>query len=352
VERFSQVESFDDVERLFLRGQGLSKNSYESYLTAVKGMYEHTDGLNPLQWTPADVESFYDALRERVGVNTAYVRMAGLKNFCKTVQAQLPFWESPFDVMGEKLKRKLSTSAAGEKKQPLYQAELDAVIAYLEDRSRYEAGELHRRNVKRSAKRKKATRIHDTERVNVKRLQDRAIVLTLVTTGLRAAELLSLTRDSLEHDTDLDAWFLSGIGKGNKPFTIEVDPAAVNAIFEAFRTQFRRDPRPSERLFWTVPNHPDAEPKPMSKATLWVRLRNIGDELKRSGHVRQSLEFSAHLFRRTFATLGVKNGMSVWELKEAGRWSSVETANKHYVSVERRTRQYTQRFVAASELAV
>ena len=102
VEKLCAIESFADVERLLLRGQGLSAATYQSYLTAVKQMYAHTDGLNPLQWTPADIESFYDALRARVGISTAAARIAGLRNFCRQVATQMVgAWESPFDIMGE-----------------------------------------------------------------------------------------------------------------------------------------------------------------------------------------------------------------------------------------------------------
>ena len=318
VAKFSEIESFADLERLFLRGQGLSANSYKSYLQAVKGLYEHSGGLHPLQWTPADVEAYYDALRAATSVNTAYLRMAGLRNFCKTVQAQVPFWESPFDVMGEKLKAKLATTEQGQQKAALYGAEFRAVLEHLKtDRS-------------------------------LKGLQNRALVLTLATTGLRAAELCSLNRESLEHDTDDNRWYTSGIGKGNKPFHCEIHPDAVEAIFVAFRRQFRRDPRPEERLFWTTPNYKGKKPTPMTKATLWVRLRDIGTLLKREGAIRQHVQFSAHLFRRTYLTLLSKEGMSVRALQQHSRHSSVETLMKHYVDDRESTRSYLDRIMGAA----
>lgn len=318
VAKFSAVETFADVERLFLRGQGLSANSYKAYLQAVKGLYEHTGGLHPLQWTTADVEAYYDALRASTSVNTAYLRMAGLRNFCKTVQAQVPFWESPFDVMPEKLTRKLATTEQGQQKAALYKTELHAVLEYLEgDRS-------------------------------LRGLQNKALVLTLATTGLRAAELCSLTRESLEHDTDTDTWYVGGIGKGNKPFHCEIHPDAVEAIFVAFRRQFRRDPRQDERLFWTTPNYKGKRPTPMTKATLWVRLKNIGEALKRAGRIRPGIQFSAHLFRRTYLTLLSKEGMSVRALQQHSRHSSVETLMTHYVDDRESTRSYLDRIMGAA----
>ncbi|UCB47177.1 MAG: phage integrase N-terminal SAM-like domain-containing protein, partial [Spirochaetota bacterium] len=69
------IKSFEDIERVFLMGAGLSAHTYRSYLTAVKQLYEFTDGLNPLQITPAHIEKFYDHLVKKVDRNTAYLRI-------------------------------------------------------------------------------------------------------------------------------------------------------------------------------------------------------------------------------------------------------------------------------------
>ncbi|GAJ10716.1 unnamed protein product, partial [marine sediment metagenome] len=63
---FDSIKSFDDIERLFLKGNGLSEHTYRSYLTAVKQLYEFTNGLNPLQITTAHIEGFYDDLVKKV----------------------------------------------------------------------------------------------------------------------------------------------------------------------------------------------------------------------------------------------------------------------------------------------
>jgi len=315
VKRFQDVESFDDVERLFLRGQGLSKNSYTSYLQAVKGMWHWTEGKHPLQWTPADVEAYYDSIVERHTLDTAALRMAGLRNFCKCIQSQLPFWQSPFDVMSEKLSEKLRTTSKGSQKPALYREELQAVLEHV----------------------RKTRTLYD--------LQNRAIILTLVTTGLRAAELCNLRRSDLEHDSDRDMWLLSGIGKGRKPFTVQVHQDAVDAILFAFRKQHKRAPRPDDPLFWTIPNYTGKEPTPLSKPVLWARLKKIGNELQNAGLVRQRIQFSAHLFRRTFLTLLSREGMSVRALQHCSRHSNVKTLMEHYVDDHQDTTPYLDRIM-------
>ena len=89
---FSQINSFEDIERLLLRGAGLSPNTYRSYLEAVKQFYSFTDGLNPLQVKPADIEGFYDDLAKRVDRKTAYLRIRGLKKFFSGIRNVIPLY--------------------------------------------------------------------------------------------------------------------------------------------------------------------------------------------------------------------------------------------------------------------
>ena len=70
---FDSIHSFEDLERHFLKGNGLSPNTYRSYLTAIKQFYEYTNGLNPLQSRPADIESFYDHLVQAVDRNKLHI---------------------------------------------------------------------------------------------------------------------------------------------------------------------------------------------------------------------------------------------------------------------------------------
>ena len=76
----NEIKSFEDIERVFLKGAGLSVNTYKTYLDSVKQFYRFTNRKLPTQCTPGDVEAFYDDLCEQVDRNTAYLRIKGLKN--------------------------------------------------------------------------------------------------------------------------------------------------------------------------------------------------------------------------------------------------------------------------------
>ena len=129
---FEQIRSFEDLERLFLKGSGLSPNTYRSYLEAVKQFYQFTKGLNPLQVRPADIEAFYDYLLTRVDRNTAYLRIRGLKKFFQGVRNVAPFYTSPFEKMGEKLRAKLNRTIYGcRTKKALTQREVRELLDFL-----------------------------------------------------------------------------------------------------------------------------------------------------------------------------------------------------------------------------
>ena len=98
---FDSINSFEDLERHFLRGNGLSPNTYRSYLTAVKQFYEFSGHLNPLQCRPADIESFYDHIVKTVDRNTAYLRIRGLKKFFAGVEKVVPIFTNPFSIMND-----------------------------------------------------------------------------------------------------------------------------------------------------------------------------------------------------------------------------------------------------------
>jgi len=87
---FERIQSFEDVETYLLRGAGLSPNTYRSYLTAVRQLYDYTGGLNPLQVTPGHIEAYYDDIAKHVDRNTAYLRIRGLKRFSRGLRKWYP----------------------------------------------------------------------------------------------------------------------------------------------------------------------------------------------------------------------------------------------------------------------
>ncbi len=294
------IKSFADVERVFLLGAGLSPNTYRSYLTAVKQFYQFTEGKHPLQVTPADIEAFYDSIVKHVDRNTAYLRIRGLKKFFSGIRGVLPIYTSPFEIMGDKLHAKLNRVKKGNRtKKALTPAEVRALLAWLEGG--------------RSAQ----------------GLENYAIVFMLVTSGLRASELCQL------HWQDLDftegTWTARFTGKGELSAEQELYAPAVEACREYFRAAFHRDPRPEDALFWTSPVLPGESPAPMQYHVLWHRVRQIGERARATGVLKRELQFSPHLFRRSYATTLYKSGMGLKAIQEKTRHASIEVLTRHYI---------------------
>jgi len=166
---FEQIQSFEDVETYLLRGAGLSPNTYRSYLISVKQLYEFTAGLNPLQITPGHIESYYDYIAKKVDRNTACLRVRGLKHFFSGVVKIVPGYISPFEVMEEKLTKKLNRTKKGNRtKKALNKGETRDLLSWL------------------------------SQDVSIKGLANFAMVYSLVTSGLRASELCQLKWGDLE----------------------------------------------------------------------------------------------------------------------------------------------------------
>jgi len=312
---FERIQSFEDVETYLLRGAGLSPNTYRAYLTAVKQLYEYTEGLNPLQVTPGHIEGFYDHLVKHVDRNTAYLRIRGLKRFFAGVSKVVPGYISPFAVMDKKLVKKLNRTKKGNRtKKALTVAEVKRLLAWLAQEDSIIGQENH------------------------------AIVYMLTTSGLRSAELIQLRWKDLELFEG--TWTARFIGKGGKEAEQELYTEAVEACRRYFRAQFRRDSRPEDVLFWTQPCFPGDQPRPMPYHTLWRRIKEIGQTARAAGVITRELEFSPHLFRRSYATCLYKSGMGIKAIQEKTRHANIEVLVKHYIHDEEPAGPYFERMLA------
>jgi len=311
---FERIHSFDDVETYLLRGAGLSPNTYRAYLTAVKQLYEYTEGLNPLQVTPGHIEGFYDHLMKHVDRNTAYLRIRGLKRFFAGVSKVVPGYISPFEIMSKNLHRKLNRMKKGNRtKKALTVAEVKRLLAWL------------------------------TQDNSILGQENHAIVYLLVTSGLRAAELVQLRWKDLEFFEG--TWKARFVGKGGREAEQELYTEAVEVCRRYFRAQFRRDPRPEDALFWTLPSYHGDRPREFSYHTLWRRVKEIGQAARETGIITRELEFSPHLFRRSYATCLYKSGMGIKAIQEKTRHASVEVLVKHYIHDEESASPYFERML-------
>ena len=314
IDRLQQMRTVDDVERLILQGQGLSACSYSTYMTGVRSAATFIGDKSPLEWSPEDIEAFYDATVKRCGISTATTYLAGLRHVFKRLSEMFAgMWETPFEKMSEGTTKKLRRNELHQTKLAMSQREVTALLAY---------------------------RAADP---SVAGLQTRAAVLLMLTTGLRAQEACDLTYNSFGLDTDNGSWTLSGIGKGGKPFYMNIHPMTMEAMTAAFVAQHGWTWLPGDYLLHSTRGR-------LKKPALWHRLKKLGADLVARGELRPSVEFSAHLFRRTFCTQMVKLGMPAHQVEEHLRYSSIGTLITHYIDDRESIMPYLDRLLGVAGL--
>ncbi len=306
---FNSIKSFEDIERVFLKGAGLSINTYKSYLESIKQLYEYTDHKNPMQITAGDIEGFYDSLIEKgISKNTGRLRVSGLKKFFVGVEKVVPFYVSPFTGMSKKLIKKLARTKKGGTKKALTKVETIGLLNYLK---------------------KNITNIG---------LSNYALVYMLATSGLRVDELCQLQWKDVE---EVDGYFTTYyIQKGGDSAETELYGPALEAVTRSFRRSFDRNPQPQDYLFYSEPRYPSDDRRKMSTHTLWSRIKNIGIDAEKEGIIKRNLTFSPHLFRRTLATLLYREGMKIKGIQLKLRHKNIQTTAEHYIDDSEKTEPY------------
>lgn len=153
---------------------------------------------------------------------------------------------------------------------------------------------------------------HETE----VRLRDIAIFETLLSTGMRVCELVSINREQVENDADE---FVI-LGKGKKERKVYLNARAKISIQNYLKHRKDTD----ECLFLSYDNFSKSEPRRMSIAGVETMIRNCG---KHCG-----TEAYPHKFRRTSATIAVRKGMPIEQVQKMLGHASLNTT-QIYVKV-------------------
>jgi len=120
-------------------------------------------------------------------------------------------------------------------------------------------------------------------------LRNRAMVLTLIDTGIRREELAKIKIT----DINLDARLISITGKGRKQRLIPVSPTTLKTVWQYLKMR----KTPSEFLWLTE------EGKPLTGNGIGQTIQNLMKHAGITGH-----KASAHVFRHTFANNFLDNG--------------------------------------------
>lgn len=126
--------------------------------------------------------------------------------------------------------------------------------------------------------------------------RDRAIVMVLVDTGIRASELIGMRGA----DVDLDGCRIRVHGKGRKDRYVFFSPHTGHAIAAYYRR--RGNPGAGDKIWLST-----TRPRPLTQSGLRQLLERLG--------ARTGIEnTNPHSFRRTFAVTCLRNGMDIFKL--------------------------------------
>jgi integrase/recombinase XerD len=143
-------------------------------------------------------------------------------------------------------------------------------------------------------------------------LRDRAIVLTLFASGLRASELISLKLADIDLEVGvIKVWD----GKGGKDGIVPLSPPAIEALVAYIRDiRPKHDPEQTSPYVFLSYYHGG----PMSRQGLFYRLRNIG-------RAALGKDVSPHQFRHACATALLKGGADIRDVQAILRHSCIDT---------------------------
>ncbi len=144
--------------------------------------------------------------------------------------------------------------------------------------------------------------------------RDRAIVLMLLDTGLRAQELCDITIGAL----NLNGNSVKVLGKGNKQRVVYFGKRTAKAIWKSL--VLRADAmKPEERLF--LVDYP-RDPRPMDRRVLLHLLNRLGERAGVPG-------VHPHRFRHSFAITYLRNGGDVFTLQMLLGHSDLSTVKRY-----------------------
>lgn len=145
-------------------------------------------------------------------------------------------------------------------------------------------------------------------------LRDRAIILLLLDTGIRASELCDLRLATV----DLKNARLTVTGKGSRERTVPVSPRTVQALWRYLQTRDDRD-SPLAPLVATPAG------LPMTRDVLRRLVNRIGLRAGVQG-------VNCHRFRHTCAIQALRNGMNVFALQRLLGHSTLDMVRR-YLSI-------------------
>jgi site-specific recombinase XerD len=148
-----------------------------------------------------------------------------------------------------------------------------------------------------------------------KDMRARTLILLLLDTGLRAAELCSIKRK----DVDINRRKISILGKGGKQESVFLGFECRTILVEWLQVRKSLSTK-NDYLFVSLGGSTPG--KNITPRGLRIILKRIGEKVGIEN-------VHPHAFRRSFATLRIKNGQSTRGVQRLGRWKNLATFERY-----------------------
>ena len=163
-------------------------------------------------------------------------------------------------------------------------------------------------------------------------LRDRAIIALMITSGLRCCEVQKALYEDLRTAGDSDVLYIQGKGHTAKDAYVKVSPAVAQMIRDYLKARFNgAEPKGRDYLFVsTSRNHTaDADDELSTQAIRAIvkkAMKAIGFDDSRH---------TAHSLRHTAATLMLRSGEELSNVKQVLRHANVQTTMIYAHALER-----------------
>jgi len=156
--------------------------------------------------------------------------------------------------------------------------------------------------------------------------RDFAIVNLMARTGLRTIEVIRANIEDIRQEGGEALLFVQGKGRDSKDSFVLLTEKALNPILAYLKARGR--PTPKEPLFASLSD------RNKGKRLTTRTIRGLIKESLRKINV-ESNKLSAHSLRHSFATLSLRAGAPLIQVKEALRHASIETTQKYLHNIDR-----------------
>ncbi|MGA2761861.1 MAG: site-specific integrase [Spirochaetia bacterium] len=318
MERFQafneHVKDWDDfVKRFVLYGQGLSSNTYDGILSTVRVFFDvwsrtqnrESMMLHPAEITAAHLDLFYDwycskSANPVSGRRSATIKMSYLRSFFKRLELKFPFFASPFDDLGEQLRKKFSGPRGVRRDRTLTRGEINRLALY--------------------CKNQKTLRGYYTY----------CLIRTLYKHGFRIFELCQLRWDQITTDAN-GVQRASFIGKGNK----NAEQALDKKCFEELRKLRSYCSYDGPYMFPPIPTkvwNPKTTMLTVNSAEeLFIELAK---EVNAIPLFSWKVRLNPHSFRHALGDYLYRQGFTVQQIAKVLRHSDIQTTYEYYCTAE------------------